>query len=416
MQAFLSYVVRESQAGRGKDIRGKTIAQDVYGRTAATDGDPDNVVRVDARRLRRCLAEYYESEGRNDPLRIHIDSGGYAPRIEFVGDSADPDRPAVEPSTPGAPRPSAKLWLITAVVLIGLACLALVLALTPGKLEVGRSEADSLARKKELERQALLEKSPTTLQAANLAEHAREMTFPLFDIERQKLATDVFKQAISLDPEYYGGYAGAAQTLASLAILVPQKRVEYLSEAKIMTGKAIELNPTQAWTQSSAAWVAFSERNYDRAIELSSRASELAPRDGYVLDIHGLVALFTGDFEAAAKATDPSFREALKSPRLAYRNIHAASKFHLGSYRETLNLFDETGPKGGPVSPPTLAYRAAAHLALGEIEVARAEARELNETWPKVRVDKILLAFFRDPDHVRLVVDRLVDAGWRKGE
>lgn len=32
LRAFLSYIVDEELAGRGADIRGKTIAQDVYGR------------------------------------------------------------------------------------------------------------------------------------------------------------------------------------------------------------------------------------------------------------------------------------------------------------------------------------------------------------------------------------------------
>ena len=49
LRDFLTYIVEESLAGRGELIVGKTIAEDVYGRTPE-DGS-DNIVRVDARRL-----------------------------------------------------------------------------------------------------------------------------------------------------------------------------------------------------------------------------------------------------------------------------------------------------------------------------------------------------------------------------
>ncbi|MGR3662925.1 MAG: hypothetical protein ACU0CA_17350, partial [Paracoccaceae bacterium] len=58
-------------------IRGKTIAMDVYGRHPTSSGKSENVVRVDAHRLRRSLKEYYTAEGKDDPVQIWVDSGGY---------------------------------------------------------------------------------------------------------------------------------------------------------------------------------------------------------------------------------------------------------------------------------------------------------------------------------------------------
>ena len=56
LQQFLTYVVEETIAGRGQSIRGKTIAADVYGRDLGEAG-AQNIVRVEARRLRRLLDE-----------------------------------------------------------------------------------------------------------------------------------------------------------------------------------------------------------------------------------------------------------------------------------------------------------------------------------------------------------------------
>ncbi len=94
LRSFLTYVVEEELAGRGGDIRGKTIAQDVYDRDTTEGVDPENVVRVDARRLRQLLELYYEGAGKGDPVRLHIDTGGYRPRFQEVKTASGPLRAA----------------------------------------------------------------------------------------------------------------------------------------------------------------------------------------------------------------------------------------------------------------------------------------------------------------------------------
>ena len=276
------------------------------------------------------------------------------------------------------------------------------------------TDFDDIDRKIKLERQALLEKSHTSLQAATLAEQVRGMTLPLFSIERQKLATEMFKQAIRIDPKYLGGYTGAASTLGTLAILSAEgtDKAAYLAEAKVMIAKAVDLNPTHAWTQASLAWISFANKEYDQALRVSKRAAYLAPLDGYILDTRGLILFFTRDFEGAAKVSDPAIRDSGSFVRAGYRNIFAAANFHLGSYEKVLKLFDEAGRRGDPVSPPGLAYQAAAKHALGDMAGARKVATELSGIWPQSHVDEVLLCFFKDPDHAHMVIDPLIEAGW----
>lgn len=80
---FLEYIVGEALAGRGDRLKGYAIARDVFDRDEAFDPNIDPVVRVEAGRLRDRLREYYEGEGRSDPIRIELPKGGYAPTIEF---------------------------------------------------------------------------------------------------------------------------------------------------------------------------------------------------------------------------------------------------------------------------------------------------------------------------------------------
>ena len=405
MQEFLRYVVGESIEGRAGNIKGKTIALDVYSRSATSDGDPENVVRVEARRLRRRLSDYYEAEGRDDRVRIHIDSGGYIPRFELNSTSAsDTDTETEAP----AKRPK---WITLVAVVAGAAFVLLGLYVWSNSIGPTRVE---VANQKKLERQALLEKSPTALQAVNLAEQARRMVFPLFDVERQKLAHSIFEQAIRLDPEYFGGYAGSAQSLGTLAVLTqdPVQKATYLEQASERVEKAINLNPTHSWTQASSAWVAFARGDNERALELSRRAYALGPDDWYVSDIHGLVALFSGNFIEARNVSDPSRATTVSSWRSGSRNIYAAANFHLGAFRKTLTSFDEIGELGGPIGPPRLAYQAAAKHALGDLDAARTLASELKGTWPGFRVDYVLFSFFENPVYAEDVMKRLEISGW----
>jgi adenylate cyclase len=76
---FLTFIVEETLAGRGGRLKGYSIALEVFDRPADFDAQTDPLVRVEAGRLRRRLAEYYQGEGRDDPLRIDLPRGGYTP-------------------------------------------------------------------------------------------------------------------------------------------------------------------------------------------------------------------------------------------------------------------------------------------------------------------------------------------------
>ena len=77
---LLEYLVDETLAGRGGDLKEYKIGVDVYGRDAGTyDPRVDPAIRVDIGRLRTKLAEYYAGQGRNDAVRIELPKGSYSP-------------------------------------------------------------------------------------------------------------------------------------------------------------------------------------------------------------------------------------------------------------------------------------------------------------------------------------------------
>lgn len=79
--AMLKYIVEQRLAGADDKLKSYSIAVDALGRPASFDPQTDPSVRVLARSLRQSMIEYYNGEGRDDPVRIDIPSGRYVPHF-----------------------------------------------------------------------------------------------------------------------------------------------------------------------------------------------------------------------------------------------------------------------------------------------------------------------------------------------
>ncbi len=79
LQRFLSYIVDETIAGRGDNLKEFPIGVDVFSKETSFDPRMDPIVRVQARRLRTRLTRYYREEGQSDEIVIEVPKGGYAP-------------------------------------------------------------------------------------------------------------------------------------------------------------------------------------------------------------------------------------------------------------------------------------------------------------------------------------------------
>ena len=110
-QRFLEYLINEALAGRGERLKGSNVAQAVFDRDETFDPNVDPIVRLEAARLRDRLREYYETDGRDDPVRIELPKGTYTPHIEFR------EAPTLDPR-PARAATIKQLMLAAAVPLI----------------------------------------------------------------------------------------------------------------------------------------------------------------------------------------------------------------------------------------------------------------------------------------------------------
>jgi tetratricopeptide (TPR) repeat protein len=83
-RAFLRYIVERTLAGESESLKEYTVGRDVFGRGDSFDPQTDNVVRVNANRLRSRLAEYYLTEGHLEAVVIDVPRGAYLPVFRAV--------------------------------------------------------------------------------------------------------------------------------------------------------------------------------------------------------------------------------------------------------------------------------------------------------------------------------------------
>ena len=122
LQRLLRAVVERTLSGKPELLKEYNLGLEVFHRPPDYDPKVDPIVRVQARRLRSKLDEYYATEGTRDALVIHIPKGAYVPAFAAQKPISSPP-PAVV--SDAAPR--RRTWLVapvSAMVLLSIAAFA----------------------------------------------------------------------------------------------------------------------------------------------------------------------------------------------------------------------------------------------------------------------------------------------------
>src|SRR5262245_46803574 len=89
LSAFLTFVVEQTLDGHGDELKEQVLATELYGKGADFASSADPIVRVDARRLRDKLREYYAAVPPH-AIVISMRKGSYTPVFDVNGAGASP--------------------------------------------------------------------------------------------------------------------------------------------------------------------------------------------------------------------------------------------------------------------------------------------------------------------------------------
>ena len=118
LSGFLLYVCEAALAGHEDRISEQHIGVQVFGRAPGYNSSEDSIVRSQARLLRAKLDLYFQTEGKDEPVRIAIPKGSYVPR--FSTETA----PSIRPPVPAVRRFTQRRMVLTAGALLAVLLLA----------------------------------------------------------------------------------------------------------------------------------------------------------------------------------------------------------------------------------------------------------------------------------------------------
>jgi hypothetical protein len=139
LRDLLQHISERSIHGRAQELTEQQIGEALFHKPAGYSPLEDSSVRVHVRQLRLKLHEYFDQEGRNEPLILEIPKGSYAPTFR-AGTPAPTNKiaPVLE-KTSGRIHRTTIPWMLCAI--LAAACAVLLyqansrtLAATPAKL------------------------------------------------------------------------------------------------------------------------------------------------------------------------------------------------------------------------------------------------------------------------------------------
>jgi tetratricopeptide (TPR) repeat protein len=229
---FLRFVVEQTLRNRAVRLKEYLIGFTVFERGENFNPGTDPIVRVQARRLRSKLSQYYETEGWKDTVRIDLPSGRYVPVFRYRRLPAA-SRSLVLESPPVTSRSADEVSTI--------------------QEEVSQAVADVL--------RAHLSKRPEPGQnqasaAPADAQHFCSKGQICLDQptpEAIRLAMESFELPISVDPGHASAHAGLAGVYATAGVTGVYPLNAAMARVKSLATKALELDGRLAEAHAARA-------------------------------------------------------------------------------------------------------------------------------------------------------------------
>ena len=223
-------------------------------------------------------------------------------------------------------------------------------------------------------------------------------------------ARRLFTQALELDPQYAGAYAGLGWTLLQSWQFLWSTERETLERARELAERAIALDNTLADAYRLLGQIYLWEKAHDRAIAQAERAVAFAPNDA---DSYETLAEILG-WSGRAEDSIRLIRQAMRlNPRYPFFYLWTLGHaYYLADKRqEALDAFGQIVQRN-PNFVPAHAYRAVVLSELGRTKEARQAWDEAGRISPGASMSNLRdrLPYKRPAD-----LDRLLTAAHRAG-
>ena len=279
------------------------------------------------------------------------------------------------------------------------------------KLAINLLEALSI-HLESVEREHMLSRYTESTEALALYRQGLFMILPPNETKRVQAARQLFGRVRELDPDFAGGYAGAAWSYA-LPVLFHNARTpkEHLAQAKNLAEEAIQIDPGFG---AGYAVLGFSQAlagDKVEALENARLAAAIQPGDAFVQFLNAVTFVLSGIPEEAFAPLDEAMRLNPIEKRAPYLNVYGIGRFANKEYQTALDLFAKNQDRNGPHGPHMDIFRAAAYAHLSNNEEASAIIKELKRTSPDYPYAAWLESWLGRGEHLHVTLKRLSDNG-----
>jgi adenylate cyclase len=230
------------------------------------------------------------------------------------------------------------------------------------------------------DRERWIDRSAVNPEALVLYRQAMDLVNPPGDPARNQAAMLSFQQVIELDPDFAGGYAGAAYAYAFRALFrLAGAEAENIQQAKALAEESFARSDGFGMAFTALAFAYLAERDFAQAVASSTRAVAASPGDPYVQTYHGIILAFDGQPESGLAFAHRALRLDPLSERAPYLNILGTIYLHAGQPEEALDALQRSARRGGPSSARATLTRASLQLMLGDDAEALAELAAMED-------------------------------------
>ena len=249
-------------------------------------------------------------------------------------------------------------------------------------------------------------------EALTLYRQGLFMILPPNESKRVQAARQLFYRVIEIDPEFAGGYVGAAWSY-SLPVLFNTASApgENLAQAIDFAKQAIQVDPRFGAGHVVLGFAQALAGDEVEALENAQIATAVQPGDAFVQFIRGMIFILAGLPEEAVSPFNEAMRLNPIEKRAPYLNALGIAHYAKGDYPEAINTFASNEARGGPQGPHMEVFRAAAYAQVGNNEQASAIIKKLNAAFPDYPYGPWLANWIGQGEHLQLTLEKLSDNG-----
>jgi len=100
---FLGFVVTQTLAGHGSELKERTIGISVFERAIDYDTGGDSIVRVTSNEVRKRISQFYQESSTSHPIQIDLPRGSYVPEFRIQPSRKEPAEIAPAPKIQPVP-------------------------------------------------------------------------------------------------------------------------------------------------------------------------------------------------------------------------------------------------------------------------------------------------------------------------